>query len=180
MSDHNISIVPKKSRYPNKNVKAQEIVDWLISKDIVKGTLSDCVLGSDSGFAISDGAKMVTNLPNDLPFDLITNGLEITDERQIFHIGENALESCICPNCKENIAPENWIFFEEWFEHEKDEVYCPNCDFPSDINDYQFTPEWGFSDLGFTFWNWPELTEEFIKDFKARLAVDVSVVYAHI
>ena len=36
----------------------------------------------------------------------------------------------------------------------------------SDIHQSEFTPEWGFSDLGFTFWNWSSLTDNFIADFK--------------
>ena len=54
MSDHSISIVPKQSVYQGKEIRAKEILEWLVSLDIVKPTLSDCVLGSDNGFAISD------------------------------------------------------------------------------------------------------------------------------
>lgn len=106
MSDHSISIVPRQSSYPDNKVKAKEIIDWLISLNIVKPTLSDCILSSDNGYAISDGAKQVTNLPDELPFDLITNGLEIITERQIFHTGENGMDECLCPNCKTDIASE--------------------------------------------------------------------------
>ena len=77
MSDHSISIVPKLSIYPDKEKKAKEILDWLISLDIVKPTLSNCVLSSDTGYAISNGARNVTKEPDNLPFDLITNGLDI-------------------------------------------------------------------------------------------------------
>jgi hypothetical protein len=42
MSDTSIAIVPKKSSYPNNVEKADEILKWLISRDIVKETLHNC------------------------------------------------------------------------------------------------------------------------------------------
>ncbi len=107
MSD-SISIVPRQSSYPDNKVKAKEILDWLTSLDIVKPTLSDCILGPDNGYAISNGARQITNLPDELPFDHITNGLEITSKRQVFHTYGNGIDECICPNCKESIATESW------------------------------------------------------------------------
>ncbi len=148
--------------------------------DIVKGTLSDCVLSENGGYAVSEGAKQVTNFPSDLPFSLITNGLEIITERNIFHTGEGGLEDCICPNCNTNIASENWIFLEEWFDHKNNHVTCPNCHYTSEINEYTFSPQWGFSNLGFSFWNWPDLTNDFIDAFRQKLGCAISVVYTHI
>jgi hypothetical protein len=58
MSDHSISIVPRQSAYPDKEIKAKEILEWLVSLDIVKPTLSDCVLGSSGGYEISNGANL--------------------------------------------------------------------------------------------------------------------------
>ncbi len=157
MSDHSISIVPRRSSYPDNKAKAQEVLDWLTSQDIVKPTLSDCVLSSDEGYAISEGAKLVTNLPDELPFNLITNGLEITTQRQVFDTGGNGLDQCICPNCKENIAFEDWSFIDSWAE-QNNSLTCPLCYVASDVHQFAFSPEWGFSNLGFTFWNWPDFT----------------------
>ena len=41
MSDYSISIVPKKTEYPNHEEKAREILEWLIEMDIVKPEKSD-------------------------------------------------------------------------------------------------------------------------------------------
>ncbi len=57
---------------------------------------------------------------------------------------------------------------------------CPLCHVAMDIHQFTFSPDWGFSDLGFTFWNWPGLTDEFIAEFKKKLGCDISIVYAHI
>lgn len=110
MSDHSISVIPRNSNYYQNKVKADEILEWLISEDIVKAKLSDCILSSDKGYAISEGAKQITNFPNDLPYDLIFNGLEIITTRQVFDTGESGIEKCICSNCDKNIAKEDWSF----------------------------------------------------------------------
>lgn len=180
MSDHSISIVPKISDFTNNKTKAKEILDWLISIDIVKSELSDCVLGTEGGYAISNGAKNITTYPEDLPFDLITNGLEINLERRIFSTDKIGLEECICPNCNINVSSENYLFFDQWYERNEDIVPCPNCVYPIEIHEFKFQPEWGFSNLGFTFWNWPEITDSFINEFKRRLDTDVNVVFSHI
>ena len=36
------------------------------------------------------------------------------------------------------------------------------------------------TDLGFTFWNWPEPTDEFVKDFSEQLGVEVQVMIGRI
>lgn len=180
MSDHSISIVPKQSAYSNNKEKAKEILDWLISHDIVKSTLSDCILSSENGYAISEGAKNISNGEDSLPFRLITNGLEIITERHVFHTGENGIEEVICPNCKQDFAGEDWDFLSKWSENKSNNLTCPLCNVENDIHKFNFTPEWGFSDLGFTFWNWADLSESFITDFKQKLGCDVNVVYTWI
>lgn len=57
MSDYSVSIVPQQSSYPDNKDKAKEILNWLISEDIIKSSLTDCVLGPEIGYAISEGAK---------------------------------------------------------------------------------------------------------------------------
>ena len=180
MSDHSISIVPSQSAYPDKEIKAKEILDWLVSLDIVKPTLSDCVLSSNEGYEISNGAKLVSTQPEYLPYNLITNGLEIITERQVFHTGQNGIEELICPRCKQDIANEDWEFLNEWGDNKSNNLTCPLCNVATDIHHFKFTPEWGFSNLGFTFWNWPAFTENFINDFKLKLGCDINLVYTRI
>jgi hypothetical protein len=180
MSSHSISIVPKQSEYPDSKSKVKEILDWLVSKNIIKPSISDCILASENGYAISEGARDITNYNVYLPFDLITNGLEITTKRQIFHTGQNGIDECICPNCKENIASDVWDFLDDWFEHKSNNLTCTHCDQETEINNYSFEPQWGFSNIGFTFWNWPELKEDFIEEFQERLGVEICIVNTRI
>ena len=179
MSDHSISIVPRQSNYPNPKIKAKEIFDWLVSKDIVSPTLSDCVFGSENGYAISEGAKEIVIYPDDLPFDFTTNGLQITTERQVFDTGKNFIDELICPNCNENIAFDEWDL-NSWNDKESDNLTCPQCGHETEIHKYTFEPEWGFSNLGFTFWNWTDFTDDFIDEFKKKLNCEISIVNQHI
>lgn len=177
MSDYSISIVPKRSTFPGKEARAKEILDWLISLDIVKPDLSDCILSDKNGYAISDGAKNIVDDIDILPFNLTINGLDVVTERQVFDTGVNGMEKLICPNCKQDISEEEWSFFDEWAENKSDNITCPLCKIANDIHQFEFTPEWGFSDLGFTFWNLAVLKPSFINEFSQRLSCDVSVVF---
>lgn len=179
MNDNSISIVPRLSNYPANGIKAKEILDWLVSLDIVKPTLSNCILGSGKGYSISDGARQVTNSPEELPYELITNGLSIITDRKVFDTGENFTDEIICPNCKENIVFDEWNI-NPWNNQETNSLNCPQCGHETDINNYIFKPDWGFSDLGFTFWNWPDFKDEFINEFKQKLDCDISIVYQYI
>ena len=181
MSDSSISIVCKKSRYLNNKEKAQEILEWLVVKNIVDSTVSDCTLGSENGYTVSKGAESVVEEPRFLRFGPgQVNGLSFITERTIFHTGGNGMEELICPSCKNDISQEGWDFFDPWAGGETDDLTCPSCGNSNEIHDYSFKPEWGFSNLGFTFWNWPPFTDQFIKDFKQRLGCDVNIVFSHI
>ena len=52
---------------------------------------------------------------------------------------------------------------------------CPGCG--EDIGE-EFPP-WGFSQIGFTFWNLSDMTDEFVAEFAAVLGEPVQVVWAH-
>lgn len=138
MSDLYVSIVPLISDYPNRIEKANEILQMLFNKDIVKRELSDCILGKDLGYAISNGALAVVDKNDNLPFDELCNGLEVITEMYSFNPGE-------------------------YFDFElDDESQCFE------------------SNLGFTFWNWMYLKEDFIQEFKNILECDVLVIEGHI
>ncbi len=179
MSDYSISIVPRQSSYPNNGQKAKEILDWLVSRNIVKPALSDCISSSEKGYAISEGALIVASFPEKSPYDLLTNGLEIVTERRVFSTGQNGMDKCICPNCNENIAFDD-CDLDPWYSQESDNLTCPICGKESEIHNYQFEPEWGFSDLGFIFWNWPDFSTDFLDEFKKKFNCEICIVKQHI
>ncbi|CAN5174341.1 hypothetical protein BH11BAC5_BH11BAC5_26310 [soil metagenome] len=100
MSEHSITIVPRKSVYPDNENKAKEILEWLVSRDIVKAELSDCVVSAQNAYAISEGAEHVIVESINLPYHYLNaDGLQIITNRQVFDTGENGIEKLICPNC---------------------------------------------------------------------------------
>lgn len=136
MSDNSIAVVSKQRDYPEPKAKAKEILDWLISRDIVKPEPSNCILSAEMGYAVSEGAAKVVKVPNDLPFSLTVNGLEIVSDDNVFDPGS---------------------LFDE--ENENFELVMSN--------------------LGFVFWNWPTLSDEFVSEIQARLGCGVEIVNAH-
>lgn len=179
MSDYSITVACKQSYCPDNKQIANDILNWLISNDIVKNTNSDCCLGTNGGYAISNGAKEVTDDPDYLPFNLNINGLSITIDRTVFDTGQNGIDEIICPKCNADILEQEWSF-DDWHNEINNNMTCPVCHTSNEINSFRFMPEWGFSNLGFTFWNWPSLKDGFIQDLKQKIGTDVVVVYQHI
>jgi hypothetical protein len=176
MSDFCISIVPTVSEYPTRKTKAADVCAWLIAEGIISPEVSDCILSKKLGHSIGERAHKAVNTPSLLPFDLALNGLEIITERTVF---PSELEELICPNCKHNIISDEWDLL-PWLEQKSTGIICPQCVQEASIQHYAFKPNWGFSNLGFTFWNWPTLTPQFIEKFEARLGCTVLVVHQQI
>jgi hypothetical protein len=176
MPDHSISFVPKISNYPDHQKKAKEILDWLVFQDIVKAKRTDCVFGIEEGYEVSDGARKFVTEPEHLPFGLALNGLQIAIEKTVFDTGENELQEVICPNCGQNVIAEFVEHIEKWFDNSSNKMSCSECGKAQEMNDYLSDPEWAVSNLGFTFWNWPEFKEEFVAEFKRKLGGNVAVV----
>lgn len=178
MRDNSITIVSRQSNCPDNKQKAADILNWLVSINVVSNSISDCCLASGGGYAISDAATEVTNYPEYLPFNLNINGL-ITTDRQVFDTGGNGIEEIICPNCQKDILEEEWSL-DNWNNEVSNNMTCPVCHSDAEINSFTFTPEWGFTNLGFTFWNWPAFKDDFIHEFKQRIGTDIVLVYQHI
>jgi len=181
MGTVSISLVPRISEVKNKEKRAKRIIDWLIEIDAIKPMKSNCILGPEEfGYAISNGAKKIVTEPDYLPYGLSANGLEIKFERQIFTTMEYGIDTLICPKCNENIAEENWDFFNEWASKESNDLTCPKCQKPNEIHSYSFEPIWGFSDLGFVFWNWVAFKKEFLREFENKIGYEIDMVCAHL
>ncbi|HEX8427587.1 hypothetical protein [Hymenobacter sp.] len=180
MSDSSISVVPRQSSYPNPKAKASEVLAWLVALDVVEPTVSDCILGTKGGYSLSKGALQIVKEPFSLPFNQTPNGLELITIRRIFDPAQYGLDGLMCPHCTADISSLNLDFFTSWATGEDDTLACPQCEIASDIHLYEFTPAWGFSNLGFTFWNWPEFTDVFIAAFEARLGCRTDIIHRYI
>ena len=180
MSDFSISIVPRISAYPGKEEKAQEILDWLLSLDIIKPQTAQDLLELRGAYSVSHGAKSMVKKPQDLPFEYRSTIFEIELERMVFGTWQYGVTSLTCPACKENIVEMAFEFAESWYEKKQAKLICPRCGNADDIHGYTFNPCWGFSDLGFTFKAWTEFREDFLQAFQNKLGIEIDVVETRI
>ena len=182
MSNHSISLVPKKSLCPNRDLIIKNILEWLISYNIIEAEISDCILGKTGGYRGAQGLKNIVQHSEDLTTLLKykTFGLEIVKDKNVFDTGENGLESMTCPNCNKKYDVEVYNFITIWWDTQETDIFCTACDKIYDINEYLFRPQWAFSNLGFKFWNFPQFTSQFIEEFQLRLQCDVVIVYQHL
>jgi hypothetical protein len=79
-----------------------------------------------------------------------------------------------------DISKEDSDFLNEWASASSNNLTCPLCNVSTEIHEFRFDPQWGFSDLGFTFWNWTQLKDEFIALFKQKLGCEIDIVYGHL
>lgn len=206
MSDYFQTIVPKRT-YPDPVAKAAEILDWLIIQKIIKAKLTDCVLGSEGGFPPGEKCVSVVQEVWDTGWvKLITNGLEVITERFYFDgYSLSAPYVAECPHCQGNLYEgiDHEAIHEDrleesltealkqrlglvdkaisaWLEGEEGAISCPICVQTSLITHFRFETPIGLSNIGFKFWNWPELKEEFIKEFEARLGSKTTLVWGRL
>lgn len=56
-----------------------------------------------------------------------------------------------------------------WFDGGAGDHSCPNCRHLIGLNDWTWSPPWGFGHLGIDFWNWPQLSPHFLAEVSQRL-----------
>ena len=182
MSDFNISLVPIKTEVSEKEKLKQEVLNYLISRKIIQEKKNDCTLSSKEGFPPGNNVSSILINENDNKFiELWTNGLEIIEERTVFHNGGNGIEKILCPNCNFDIIDSEWgKYIDNWYKGNNGSFECLNCKEIVSITECNFKPNWGFSDFGFIFWNWPDLKESFIKELEEILNLKLKKVCCHI
>jgi len=163
------SIVDKDASVEEAEKLAHEILNWLVERGIVKNTLTDCVLG-DQGYPPGPNYEQVTT---DHHYDirsLWTNGLHLIIGRTVFHAG-GGIRDISCPQCHIVLDDESrWVAaISEWYEGKVGTLRCVRCEQANPITEWIFDPPWGFGNLGFEFWNWPALKDDFVSEIGARL-----------
>jgi hypothetical protein len=156
---------------------AAAVVDWLTGEDIIAAEPADCVLGAESGYPPGPRYASAVREPDERLFRLRTNGVEVCTSRAVFAPIQGEMGPVACPYCEQRIDLEDratgqttpqWEAFSDalnaWMEGGPSEVCCPQCGQGAGFNDWHWISEWPFAVgfLGFTFWNWPPLSEPFI------------------
>ena len=184
MSDSSTTLVPERIfiAAAEREQMEKRITSWMIEKGWIEPEISDCVLSEGGGRRITrKGNTHISGCEPDR--GLAVNGfcVEQFDGKNVFTNLEGGLESAVCSGCGEDIGEEFYDMTEAWFSGEDNPpVPCPCCGESFDIRDYVLEPPWGFSQIGFTFWNLWDMTDEFVEEFAAVLGEPVQVVWAHL
>ncbi|MGP0171904.1 hypothetical protein ACSVIJ_08460 [Pseudomonas sp. NCHU5208] len=110
-------------------------------------------------------------------------GVQLVQERTVFHAGDSGLDGLACPSCRQVSAVEAIAWDDavgSWFAGQDDvTLSCPACSRASRLHDWQFLPmPWAFGNLGVGFCNW-WLDEALTQALLAELGRDVRQVHAH-
>ncbi|MEU3085027.1 hypothetical protein ACWCQ0_00260 [Streptomyces massasporeus] len=184
MGDHFQTIVDLDAGAADAERLAGRVVDWLVTEGIVLAERTDCVLGRPLGHPPGPRwASAVADLDADEePWD----GLAVHTGRTVFDSGQDSPEAVTCPLCAtttvlesgpydDDLLPEPgedpWPRFATalttWQTTGDATVDCPVCTRPAPLPDWTWTDDrLALGHLGFEFWNWPELTD----DFRTRLS----------
>jgi uncharacterized Zn-finger protein len=164
---------------------AARVRDWLISAGIVLAERTDCVLGAEVGHppGLAVGQALEDPSSDDGWQRLWTNGLDVTVGRRVFDAGQGEPEAVTCPHCTTEIRlvddrwqliDEAWApfreVFTEWSEGRDGVIACPSCGRPVEPSAWQWAGDcFALGHLGFTFWNWPELKQDFVAEVGRQL-----------
>ncbi|MEB3367529.1 hypothetical protein [Saccharopolyspora mangrovi] len=164
---------------------AAEVRDWLISAGIVLSERTDCVLGAQVGHPPGPAAGQALEDPSedDGWQRLWTKGLDITVGRAVFDAGQGEVEAVTCPHCAKELRlvdacwqliDEAWAPFREvltdWPEGLDGVIACRFCERPVEPTAWLWADDHlALGQLGFTFWNWPSLKQDFVDEIGRRL-----------
>ncbi|MBT1689471.1 hypothetical protein [Dawidia soli] len=183
MSDWFITIVPAHVTRGETADLFKKITNWLMEKEIMVETSSDCVLGDGEQMGYKPGRRCKDIIEDDKDgfLSLDVNGIKISNEREVFHNGEYGLDEVLCPVCRANNVDTDWPdAVDAWYARQADPWRCNQCGNESPITKYKFRPTWAFGELGITFWNWPPLKAEFLDELRSFIGKDIQVVYGRL
>jgi hypothetical protein len=146
-------------------VTADRLRDWMISQQIIVPTASDRVLGG-LGYAPDKNYTLAVKQPYPILFELHVNGVEFIAKRSVFYAMGIGRISVVCSACRGAFELNDpWSeAVNEWYEDTGPALLpCAHCGAEAPITDWQHDPPFAFGNVGVTFWNWPELRDDFVK-----------------
>jgi hypothetical protein len=114
--------------------------------------------------------------------EVSTNGLRIAVGRQFFHAGGNGIE-LTCGACGSTFEPGSGYMdaVADWLDGNDAAAYsCPSCDRSQRLTSWRGPFAWGFGNLGLEFWNWPPLSDSFVRSVERRLGHATVLVNCHL
>lgn len=186
MSDSFNVIVPERFTFTTQELTKLEkrMIGWMQTNGWIEKKKSDCVYNKDKGWRFTpDGAKHMAK--NGEYLDYLGYGAiygvsveKLDGLKGIFTNMEGGLESAVCPACAKDVLKDIYDMISDWANaKEYYPLKCPQCGAASDIRDYKLYPPWGFSQLGFEFWNLGIIDPDFVREFSTELGEPVRVVW---
>lgn len=178
MGDHFQTIVDIDATAAQAPDLAASVVAWLVGRGIVVAGTSDCALDG-AGHAPGPNHADAVAEPTPRLHTLRCNGMAVIIERTVFCSGEASQVGC--PHCdtiielldEGGVPAAAWQPLADaigaWHADGVDGYSCPGCGRPAGLNEWRWSPPWGFGYLGLTFWNWPLLAGEFVAGLSRRL-----------
>ena len=180
MGDYFQSLVAPDVAADQANSEGARLLEWLIAEGIVSPDKTDCILSDSLGHRPGPHYVKATGETDPPSFlTMRSNGVGVIAKRNVYWSGQGRLE-LICSSCNATFElPERWApAIGEWFDRRGSGLLaCPQCGGELPVCEWQHHPPWGFSELGFQFWNWPTFTEAFLHEFERRLGSRVVYVY---
>lgn len=201
MSDNYRTICAVKE-VENPTKLGEEILHWLQSDEIIESKKSDCILSMKNKGYKPGKKHLDVVLYDENITKLKVCGLQTITEREVFNaMAFTAMTKIECPNCGENrfkgITPQDFFtdnctkeqmelynsvfpIFDKWTKNENAKLTCNHCGVESEIENYIMDNSLSLSNLGFTFWNWPDFKSEFIDEFRRKIGTDIKIINGHI
>jgi len=168
---------------------ATSVVNWLVDSGVIEPERSDCTYGDAGGYRPGPNYALAVAKPEPAFMHLYTNGVEVISRSHTVFTSLEA-DAVTCPLCGAvtDLVDERWKPNARWDELSTvisgwssgladDHHPCWHCGVHVSLNDWQWAPPWAFGHLGFTFWNWPELSPRFVEALSRRLGHRVVDVF---
>jgi hypothetical protein len=181
MSDHSQIIVDIEVSAQDAEPLAGSIREWLAKEGIIEDAPSDSALAGP-GYRPGLGCLAAVSRGDGIWRELLTNGLGIRIGRQVFEASGNEIE-LQCANCCAEFCPKApWFEAVDQWDQGDDAVTfeCPSCGRQDLLSNWRGPFPWAFGNLGFEFWNWPPLSDEFLRRLSERLGHRTLVVWRHV
>ena len=159
---------------------ANKVHRWLVKKGIVSSSSNENTSDPFHGFPPGPKADLAFQISHpDVVQVQPDNVMSIVTEKTVFYSMAGWSE-LICQNCfhrfKQNDACLEAVG--AWYSGMAERnLACPSCKHLQAIENWEHDPAWGFGYLGFTFWNWPWLSDSFIQEVAKFLDHRVVRVY---
>ena len=110
--------------------------------------------------------------------DPMFDKVEIITGRQFHGESEESPVAVFCPRCSQQGSdPHKWLLAaSHWEKTGKGLISCEHCRAKTSVLEWKTDPLWAFGNLGFQFWNWPKLHNDFIGQISGILGHRIMVV----